>query len=143
MLNIVTSPNPILHTISRPVEESEFGPELLAHLSEMKIVLAKSRGAGLASVQVGDARRIILVMVGGSVVEMINPIISKASMLRKSDVEGCLSFPGQISRSIPRARQVTVDYRAPSGEASSITLTGFEARCVQHEIDHLNGKTIL
>ena len=143
MLSIVTSPDPILHTVSRPVEESEFGSALLAHLSEMKVVLKASRGAGLASVQVGDARRIILVVIDGKVVEMVIPVITKASQPRRLDVEGCLSFPGQVSRQIPRARQVTVDYRTPSGEACSITLTGFEARCVQHEIDHLNGKTIL
>ena len=144
MLAVVQSPDPRLHEVSRPVREDEFGPELDARMDEMVDTLRAERGAGLAGVQVGDLRRIILVHIGpGTEPEkMVNPVVVAASKLTRLDTEGCLSFPNRKVTK-PRARQVTVEYRSPLGEVRKVTLFNFEARCVLHEIDHLNGKTIL
>jgi peptide deformylase len=144
MLPVVKAPSPILRTPSREVRPDEFGPELDAAMDAMVETLADEKGAGLAGVQVGDCRRIILVCLGPDQVpeKMVNPVIVKASKIRKSDVEGCLSFPGRKA-TVSRAVQVTVTYSTPYGQSCTRTLSNFEARCVQHEIDHLAGKTIL
>lgn len=144
MLPIVLAPDPRLRTMSRPVRDDEFGADLDFVMDQMILTLQNERGAGLAGVQVGDTRCIILVCLGPNKVpeKMVNPKLIKTSNVRASAEEGCLSFPGRtIQKSRPR--QVTVEYNTPFGEVKSVTLTGFEARCVQHEIDHLGGKTIL
>lgn len=145
MLSIVTAPSPLLKSKSRPVREDEFGADLDVVMDAMVVVLNEERGAGLAGVQVGDLRQIILVCLGPANVpeKMVNPKLVKVSSIRSASEEGCLSFPNKLSRPISRPRQVTVEYRTPFGEQRVVVLSGFEARCVQHEIDHLNGKTIL
>lgn len=144
MLSIVLAPDPRLRTTSRLVRDDEFGADLDAVMDQMIRTLQSERGAGLAGVQVGDLRSIILVCVGeGRQPEkMVNPVITKASQALRLDSEGCLSFPGRTVQK-NRPRRVTVEYRTPFGEARSLTLDGFDARCVLHEIDHLSGKTIL
>lgn len=143
MLAIVLAPNPILRSPSRAVRDDEFGPALDAVMDTMVATLHREHGAGLAGVQVGDARRIILVNLGPNKVpeKMVNPTITQASKIRRTGTEGCLSFPGRFV-TVSRPAQVTVEYYTPSGVKKSATLSGFEARCVQHEIDHLAGKTI-
>jgi peptide deformylase len=144
MNTIVQDPSR-LRVTSRPIRDDEFGAELDAVMDGMITTLYRERGAGLAGVQVGDARRIILVNLGPNMVpeKMVNPVIVRASRMRQADKEGCLSFPGRLA-TVTRPRQVTVEYRTPLlGETRSVTLSGFEARCLQHEVDHLNGKTIL
>lgn len=146
MLQLVTAPDPRLAQPSRPVREDEFGSDLAQHMEAMVGVMRQLQGAGLAGVQVGDLRRLLVMLMrqpdGTSHPEpVVNPTITKQSRLRATDVEGCLSFPGK-SRQVGRARQITVQYRTPWGEAREVTLSGFESRCLQHEIDHLDGKTI-
>lgn len=143
MLPILLSPDARLHQTSRPVHEDEFGADLDKVMGGMILALRKERGAGLAGVQVGDERRILIVNLGPDKIpeKMVNPVLTHTSKLRYMDKEGCLSFPGRTVQ-VSRARQVTVEYRTPFGEARTRTLSGFEARCLQHEVDHLNGKTI-
>ena len=140
---ILLSPDPRLHEKSRPVHEDEFGVELDTVMNAMISALQKERGAGLAGVQVGDVRRILIVNLGPDKTpeKVVNPVLVQASKLRCMDKEGCLSFPGLLKQ-VPRSRQVTVQYQTPFGETRTRSLSGFEARCIQHEIDHLNGKTI-
>lgn len=142
MLDILRYPDSRLHQTSLPVREDEFGPELVAIMNAMVATMTAARGIGLAGVQVGDMRRIAVVTVGGKPVSMVNPVVDHVSRIRHADVEGCLSFPGQ-ARKVSRPRQVTVTFRTPSGETRTLDLAGMEARCALHEIDHLNGKTIL
>jgi peptide deformylase len=103
-------------------------------------VMLQNNGVGLAGNQVGILRRIIIVLVNETPKVMINPEIIFESEEKVTEEEGCLSFAGQFYE-IPRAKQVTVKYRNLSGHPILETHTGIIARCILHEIDHLDGIT--
>ncbi len=99
----------------------------------------KSYGAaGLAGPQVGIPYRILAVNRGGKIVTMVNPRITKVIGDRVDGNEGCLSFPGLYIK-VKRAAGIEVVYTNRDGESVTETLKGFDARAVQHEIDHLDG----
>lgn len=140
-LALVPLPDPRLHQVSREVRPDEFGDDLERHMRAMVDTMHAERGVGLAGVQVGDMRRVLVAVLDGEVVLMVNPAITQRSKVTQSDREGCLSVPGRVAlRS--RSRQVTVEYQDPQGGFASRTVRGFSARVVQHEVDHLDGKTI-
>lgn len=140
-LQMVFAPDPRLRQVSRPVGPAEFGVGLVACMQEMVETMFAAPGVGLAGVQVGDMRRILVCLLDGEVVQMVNPVITRRSRLTHVGEEGCLSFPARtVNR--PRSRQVTVDFHTPEGVPVSRSVSGFSARIVQHEIDHLDGKTI-
>ena len=140
-LPIIHAPDPRLKQVSRPVTDEEFGPDLDRRAHEMVATMVAARGAGLAAVQVGDLRRLIVATINNEIVVMVNPTITHRSKIVQVDAEGCLSFPKRVVQR-PRARQVTVSYTNLRGEPVMTTLSGFPARVVQHECDHLDGKTI-
>jgi len=102
-------------------------------------------GVGIAAPQVGDNRRMIVIDCSQSlrpckhhgVLYMANPRIESASGERLGR-EGCLSVPDWVGM-VPRAAEVCVAYDDVSGQGQKITSIGFEARVIQHEIDHLDG----
>ncbi len=141
-LPIVNSPDPRLHEVSRPVAADEFGETLATHMNAMIETMYANRGMGLAGVQVGDMRRIMIITIGQVPVRVCNPEIVKVSRLRTPLVEGCLSFPGKHNV-VNRSRQVTFTYQDPRGNFHTQSLLGMDARCFLHELDHLDGKTIL
>lgn len=141
ILPIVHAPDPRLKEKSREVLPSEFGPALADRMSDMTHTMLNAPGAGLAGIQVGDARRILIATIGGVSVPMVNPVLSHKSKLMATDREGCLSFPSRF-KPVTRPRQIVVTFKTPFGEDQELRLSGFDARCVQHEMDHLDGKTI-
>ena len=93
-LNIIKEGDPILRKISKPVKE--ITPRILRLLDDMKETLIAAEGAGLAAVQVGVLRRIVLVEhEKAGLLELINPEIIKSSDARQQELEGCLSIPGK------------------------------------------------
>lgn len=98
---------------------------------------------GLAAPQIGYAARVIIVKLKGVFIPMVNPKYLLKTGGFKSDMESCLSLPG-VSTRVRRYKRVKVSYYDPiKGEhVQCLELKGLEARIVQHEIDHLNGKTI-
>src|SRR5688500_14138844 len=94
--------DPVLFQTAREVEDSEFGPELDALLSEMAVTMFAARGVGLAGPQVGESRRILVADLGyvnghdyGALfVKMVNPKIVEFSSEKVVAEEGCLSYPG-------------------------------------------------
>jgi peptide deformylase len=107
--------------------------------SMRKLLYAKKGRAAIAAPQVGDRRRIVVVDYGFGYRELINPVI--VEMVGEDvDWEGCLSFPNFSGR-VPRARKVVVRHLDRDGREQVIdasTSPDF-ARCLQHEIDHLDG----
>lgn len=95
-------------------------------------------GLGLSGNQVGIMKRIIVVSVDGEPKVMINPEIVFMTEETCTETEGCLSFPGQFYE-IDRPVGVTVKYRSMSGRPMLEKYTGLTARCIMHEIDHLDG----
>ena len=135
-LNIIDESDDTLRKTSRPV--TEITPRILMLLDDMKDTLHKSGGVGLAAVQVGVLRRIVLVEVEeGQLYELINPKIVEKEGLQE-EVEGCLSLPGQWGYT-KRPMKVTVEAMNREGQTVRYTGEGLLARAFCHEIDHLDG----
>jgi peptide deformylase len=100
--------------------------------------MKKNNGLGISGNQVGILKRIIVVTVNNQPRVMINPEIITISDKTCVMNEGCLSFPEQFY-DIERPEKVTVKYRSLSGHPMIETYEGLEARCIFHEIDHLQG----
>lgn len=133
---IVTKEDPVLRRISRKVEK--FDKRLWDLLDDMKETLADADGAGLAAVQVGVLRRVVIVDVGDGLLELINPEITDKSEEFQEEAEGCLSIPGEygITR---RPQWVIVKAQNREGKWVLYKGEGLKARCFCHELDHLDG----
>ena len=132
---IVTSEDPILRKTSRKVEK--FDEKLCTLLDDMRETLKKAEGAGLAAVQVGILRRVVLVDVGDGLLELINPEIIETKG-EVEDTEGCLSVPGEWGL-VKRPEYVKIKAQDRRGVWRRYEGTDLKARCFCHEIDHLNG----
>ncbi len=128
--------DPILRKVSRPVDK--FDERLFVLLDDMKDTLIKADGLGLAAVQVGALRRVVIVRLNDKLVELINPEIVEQSGTQSED-EACLSLPHKIGKTV-RPLQVTVRAQNRDGNWCLYKGTGLEARCFCHELDHLDGK---
>lgn len=133
--NIIKKEDQLLRKRSKLVPK--ITPNVLKLLDNMKETMYTAQGVGLAAPQVGVLKRIVVIDVGEGLIELINPEIIEASG-EDTDVEGCLSCPGLIGE-VTRASKVKV--KALNREGKEITIIGEDllARCLQHEIDHLEG----
>lgn len=135
---IRTGEDPSLRTVAKPVPEITKAIEKL--LDDMADTMYDAEGIGLAAVQIGIAKRVIVVDVGDEgpgLIELINPeIVAESGSATAS--EGCLSIPG-VQGDVTRPANVTVHGLNRAGEPVEYEAEGLLARCFQHEIDHLNG----
>ena len=143
---IITLPDPILRKASAPVERIDEGVRKLA--DDMLATMYAAPGVGLAAVQVGVPRRLIVLDTAKGENEpprplvMINPqIVALGSEMRRHE-EGCLSIP-DVRIEIERPSSVTVRFLDREGKAQELTADGLLATAIQHEIDHLNGRLII
>lgn len=134
--NIVKLGDPILSKKSRPVEI--FDEKLFTILDDMKDTLYKAEGAGLAAVQVGILRRIVVMDCGDGYLELVNPEIVERSEEVQHETEGCLSLPGKFGVT-ERPKSVIVKAQNREGKWCLYKGEGLKARCFCHEIDHLDG----
>lgn len=125
----------ILREKAKEVPEVSLSIEKL--LDNMADMMYAAQGIGLAAVQIGIAKRVIIVDVGEGKVELINPVII-AQAGEDIKTEGCLSIPG-VSGDVPRAAEVQVQGLDRQGGKVDIQAKGILARALQHEIDHLEG----
>ncbi len=132
---IVTEEDSILRKTSRKVEN--FNERLWNLLDDMKETMYKAEGVGLAAVQVGILKRVVVIDVGDGFMELINPEIIEFSGENK-DVEGCLSLPGKQGVTI-RPDYVKIKAQNRNGVWRRYEGSGLKARCFCHEIDHLDG----
>lgn len=133
--NVVTVGDPVLRKTSRKVER--FNERLWQLLDDMKETMYKSEGVGLAAVQVGILKRVIVVDVGDGFLELINPEIVETSG-EIEDAEGCLSVPGKNGM-VKRPEYCKIRAQNRKGVWRFYEGTGLKARCFCHEIDHLDG----
>lgn len=133
--NIRTKGDPILKLKSRKVEK--FDDRLFLLLDDMRETMYAADGCGLAAVQVGVLKRVVVIDTGEGLLELINPEIIETKG-EQCDVEGCLSLPGESGYTI-RPRFVRV--RAQNRTGAFVEYQGEEllARAFCHEIDHLDG----
>ena len=134
--NIRTENDPILRKKSRVVEN--FDEKLWQLLDDMKETMEKAGGVGLAAVQIGKLRKLIVINTGEDELTLINPKLLKQSGSQE-DLEGCLSCPGRwgITR---RPMKVEVETLTTEGKKVKIKAEGFLAKAICHEMDHLEGK---
>lgn len=133
--NVVTVGDPVLRKTSRKVER--FDERLWQLLDDMKDTMYKAEGVGLAAVQVGILKRVVVVDVGDGLLELINPEIVETSG-EIDDIEGCLSVPGQNGL-VKRPEYCKIRAQNRKGVWRFYEGTGLKARCFCHEIDHLDG----
>jgi len=128
--------DPVLREESQHV--NVFHKKLHALIDTMSYTLSKEyNGAALAANQISVTKRITIINYLDEYHEMINPEIISFSG-EQIDYEGCLSFPG-YSGKVKRAENITVKFQDRNGKEIIIERSGRMARCIQHEIDHLNG----
>ncbi|MFA6142222.1 MAG: peptide deformylase [Candidatus Omnitrophota bacterium] len=138
-LKIKIFPEEILRKKAKRIASVTVGEK--KDLTEMAKVMYLSGGVGLAAVQVGIDKQLVVIDVGDGLIKMINPSIVK-SHGKETAEEGCLSVPGTIVN-VRRAKSVTANYLNEDGEVIQLKADGLLARAIQHEIDHLLGKLII
>lgn len=136
MLEILQEGNKILKKKAKRVDKIDDTIRNIA--ASMVDTLLASNGIGLSGNQVGVLKRMIVVLVNEEPKIMINPEVVFTSNETCKESEGCLSFPDQFYE-IERPQKVTVKYRNLSGHPMLETHEGLVARCIYHEIDHLDG----
>ena len=142
---IITVPNEVLKKISDPIENvGESEKKLVNDLFE---TMYNSNGIGLAAVQVGILKRILVIDVSTKEEKknplcFINPVIKKISDETSVYEEGCLSIPDTFIE-IERPKICEVEYIDLDGKLKNISCDGLLSTCLQHEINHLDGKLII
>tara|TARA_B100001121_G_scaffold300502_1_gene310433 strand:- start:333 stop:857 length:525 start_codon:yes stop_codon:yes gene_type:complete len=142
---IVIEPDPILRKKSNPIEKVD--QNLRKLLDEMLETMYKAPGIGLAAVQIGILKRIIVIDVSKddkkkNPLFLINPKITFKSKNTSVYEEGCLSLPGHFAE-IERPAECYVDYIDYEGKKKKLKAKGLLSTCIQHEVDHLDGKLFI
>lgn len=135
-MKIVLFGDPVLRESAKEV--TVFHKKIYNLIDSMKTTLDfRDDGAALAANQVGVLKKITVIDYENEYFEMINPEIidCRGEII---DYEGCLSYPGYFGL-VPRYEQITVKYSDRNGKQNLIERKGKMARCIQHEMDHLDG----
>ena len=145
ILKIITEPDPVLRKKCKLVEKIDKNLKLL--MDNMAATMYEAPGIGLAAIQVGVLRRVIVIDTTKEEeikkpLFLINPEIISKSKNKATYEEGCLSLPKQYAE-IERPESILVQYINEKNEIIEEEKNGFEARVLQHEIDHLNGKLFI
>ena len=141
LLEIKKAGAPVLKQHCEPVEKID--KKLKQILDDMADTMYQSDGVGLAAPQVGLPIRMVVIdcQDDHGLIELINPVITYKEGSMKGS-EGCLSVPG-IYGEVERYAKVKVEFLNRRGKLQHITATGLLARCIQHELDHLEGQLFI
>ena len=142
---IITVPDEILKKVSQPIEKIGVNEKKL--IDDLFATMYNSNGIGLAAVQIGILKRILVVDVSNKdeksqPIALINPVIKKISDDKSVYEEGCLSIPETFIE-IERPKICEVEYIDKKGLKKNLKCDGLLSTCVQHEINHLDGKLII
>ncbi len=149
ILHIVKIGHPVLRKACEPLHPDVVGEKKFQRLlKEMVATLHKAEGVGLAANQVGLGIQLVMLECKGSrrypdadhfpLEIYLNPRVVEHSKEKEEDWEGCLSIPGYRGR-VPRFKKITFEAVTHKGERVHRTVSGFHARVIQHEVDHING----
>ena len=143
--DIITIPDETLKKISQPIEKISTNEKKL--IKDLFETMYNSNGIGLAAVQVGILKRILVIDVTNKDEEkkplsFINPIIKEVSNETSVYEEGCLSIPDTFIE-IERPKICEVEYIDIDGKKKNLKCDGLLSTCLQHEINHLDGKLII
>ena len=142
---ILTEPNKILRQVSLSVEK--VGDKERELMRDMLETMYSANGIGLAAIQIGIPKRIIVMDLSKEDEKkdpryFVNPVIKNKNKKLATYEEGCLSVPGQFAE-INRPSECDVEYLDYSGEKKILKAKGLLATCIQHEIDHCDGKLFI
>ncbi len=151
---IIQLGNPLLRKNSNPIDSNRFGSTELHDLSQSLIMLMKqNNGVGLAAPQIGINERIIVLGFEENsrrskekpipTTVIINPTIHVLSNEKISDYEACLSIGNNLMAKVPRFKKIAYHGYDADGNVIEREVSGFHARIVQHENDHLDGFVFL
>ncbi len=138
---IVIEPDPILRKKSQPIENVD--DKMRKLMDDMLATMYAAPGIGLAAVQIGVLKRLIVIDVSKqnekkSPLFLINPKITFKSKITSTYEEGCLSLPGYFAE-VDRPAECHLEYIDYFGKQKNLKAEGILATCIQHEVDHLNG----
>ena len=138
---IITEPNKLLRQVSKPV--SKVGKEEQKLMKDMLETMYAANGIGLAAIQVGIPKRIIVMDICKKENKkepryFVNPIIKNKNSDKATYEEGCLSVPNQFAE-VDRPSKCEVEYLDYNGNKQLLKAEGLLATCIQHEMDHLEG----
>lgn len=139
-MKILTFPNNILTKKCLPI--IDFDHNLKNNIKNMFEVMEQSKGIGLAANQVGISQYFFIMKINEIEYTFINPIIEDKSQVVIPYTEGCLSFP-YFKQDTQRAKNISLKWQDINGKFHQKDFADLEAICIQHEIDHLEGKTFL
>ena len=139
--NIIKIPDPVLKTVSKPVERID--RDVLRLIDDMFETMYDAPGIGLAAIQIGIPKRLVVVDLAkddepADPVCLVNPEITWSGTELSEYEEGCLSIP-DVYENVTRPAEIKVRYTDRDGEDVERHCEGLLATCIQHEIDHLNG----
>ena len=137
-MEIKRFPDPLLRRKGEDVKS--IGNDEKRIFADMAETMYLKGGVGLAAVQVGIDRNMVVIDIGDGLRKMVNPVISKKEGSVTQE-EGCLSVPEKCVN-VKRSKKIVVDYLNEDGQAVRLSAEGLLARVIQHEIDHLFGKLI-
>lgn len=137
-MDIALYPDPVLRKKARRI--TQFDDNLRKLADEMHATMAKAKGVGLAAPQVGLSIQLLVLNSSGKAADAKTLVNPKLTLVKGGELgeEGCLSFPG-IWGEILRAPSLAVEAQDVSGNPIQLELSGYVARIVQHEFDHLEG----
>jgi peptide deformylase len=136
MLEILTEENKLLRKKSKRIDKIDDSVRNLC--ASLVDTMLANNGVGLAAPQCAIHKRIVVVLINETPKVLINPKIISFSDDKQLDEEGCLSIPQKFIQK-KRHSKVTIKYRNLAGHPRLETYEGFNARVIQHEIDHLDG----
>tara|TARA_B100001175_G_scaffold267213_1_gene238122 strand:- start:1013 stop:1519 length:507 start_codon:yes stop_codon:yes gene_type:complete len=142
-LDILTFPDPRLRKKAKPIER--FDENLKNMAKKMLHTMYADKGIGLAATQVNYHERLIVIDVSEGQDEpiyIVNPSYEILDSSPESSKEGCLSIP-TFQQEVLRAKKIELSYQDLDGEPQKLMAEGLFGYCIQHEIDHLNGKLIV
>lgn len=140
-MKVLKFPNPSLFTVCQPV--SVFDTELKVLLDNMYRTMQTAEGVGLAANQVGLEYRMFVMDGPDGRINLVNPQITKKSLTVVLFKESCLSAPGEYVITGNRHDWVEVSYQDEKGNPRIKLMRGIHAVCVEHELEHLDGKSFM
>lgn len=143
-LQILHYPDARLHLKGKPVDK--FDEELKKLIKDMAETMYTNNGIGLAATQVNIQKRLFIMDLAkegerSQLMTLINPVITEKEG-ETSCEEGCLSVPG-VFETVKRAEKIKVTYQDENGTIHNLECEGLKAICIQHELDHLDGKVFV
>jgi peptide deformylase len=133
---VVKNPAKVLSQKTKEVEV--INEDIIQLLDDLYDTMVENDGVGIAAPQINVGLRVAIVELGEDILEMINPVVLETRGEEVEDIEGCLSFPDLFGM-VKRPTYVKIEAADREGRIYELEAEDFEARCILHEIDHLDG----